>query len=616
MKKSRRILEYLIIISFTFILDIALMINIGYRINGFYYLLTFASLSIIPGIILLFNSSKVRFILDIIYIALVFIIFVTDSCLYYYKEDIFALGMLADVGDGLKMGIKYAIFIAFKWWEWLLIFMALIISIITLVKIMLNKNKTNEKIKFYHLSFILLSIVIFTFSPIIIKAEDKYIFDTSDDKRTNLLTFGMATFNTKNTFDTMIKLVSNKSIKNKAYKTLTNINKNDLNVHSNKNGSMSDKNVILIQMETVEEYCIDEILTPTLYKLIYGDNSYTFTNAFSVAKNNYTYDAEFKALTSMMYYNSDNYMHTYANNHFNQSLPNILKNNGYTANSFHAFSKDYFNRTEMHHALGFSHFYAQEEMQFSEVDFWQLDSEMVLQMKDRIIPIQDELFFSYIITLTTHGSYSQKRTELLDNYEKITLDGRFSNENGYSDEFITLLAAHIDLDKTLEILINDLKDKNLFDDTMIVLYSDHKNYSSPETTYDYSNFKKEDIEKYGKYIYNRIPMAIFNSNIIGKEYDNICSQYDIMPTILDLLGIDYIKDYYYGQSIFLYDTNQFVDKTIIFGYRRWISSSSIVYDTEIIWQNNNSSKLIIDIQEEVNKEINKFHSFFITDYFK
>lgn len=613
--KTNRIKEFIIVVAILLMLEIAVILRFNFKINIAYYLLTLASISLIPSIILFFKSSKVRYILYLIYIIINFILFITDTCLFYYKGDIFSIAMVFDIGDGVRMGIKYNIFIAYHFTLWIIFFAVVIGGMIYLGKITTGENKTYSTLKLKSNFVNIFCLIMIIFGSLFVSSQDKNLYDTPQDKRTYLMTFGMSTFNQRDAVTTISRVLGKAYLKAKASQDLTTISPTPAK-NTDVTGSFANKNLIMVMMETVEEYAIDSKLTPTLYKLLH--EGYNFTNTYGVAKTNNTYDAEFKSLTSMMYYNPDNFMHSYDDNEFTNSLPYMLRANGYTANSFHSYMRSYFNRDNMHEALGFEHYYADDSMTFSPYDGYPMDSELFAQMLDKIAPIQDDPFFSFIITYSTHGPFakdiSARKSEFTKYYQAIEEDGRYKN---HEEQFINLLAAQMNLDEGLKILLDDLENKDLLNDTLIVLFSDHKNYSAMEITEKYSNIVIEE----GKYNYDidKVPFAIYNPNIEAREIDYVTSQYDIAPTILDLLGIEYVKDYYYGQSVFLYDKGEYELKPIIMGYNRWIDPNMIVYDKEILYCNpsiTDPNAYYTNIQSQVFKTIEKFHAFFITDYFR
>ena len=79
--------------------------------------------------------------------------------------------------------------------------------------------------------------------------------------------------------------------------------------HSGELSSFEGQNVILIQCETCEQYAFSRAYTPNYYRLY--DEGIRFDNFYSAAKSNYTYDAEMKALSSMMYFQADNFMYSF-----------------------------------------------------------------------------------------------------------------------------------------------------------------------------------------------------------------------------------------------------------------------------------------------------------------
>ncbi|MDD4212297.1 MAG: sulfatase-like hydrolase/transferase [Bacilli bacterium] len=611
-KKHGRLFEFSIL--FTLFLFFEILMSIRYEISIYlpYYFITFASIALVPGLLVLVHKNKLRFTLYALYIFFGFAIFVADTCLFHYKEDIFSWAMLKDVGDGLTMGIKYNIFIAFPWWEWMIILVVCGLLIGFLMKIMLGPNKVEAPFKWSRLLYLSLAILTLLSSGFYLKEVDLYLYQVPQDKRTYLLTFGFSSFNKQDALQTLENFIMNGQIRLDASEMIDDVDDTTNTTPSHLFGSFEDKNVIMIMTETVEQYAMDPILTPILWNLYHS--GYYFTQTYGVAKTNYTYDAEFKSLTSMMYYNNDNIMHTYADNQFTNSLPSLLKNEGYTVNAFHSFYGHYFNRDEMYEALGFEHYYAYEEMEFSEVDFWPLDSEFFGQNLDLMAPVQEDPFFSFVITLSTHGAFREQRSEFAPYYPLIEADGRYT---GHDEEFINLLAAQMDLDRGLELLVEDLIAKNLLADTVIVLFSDHKNYSSIEVTKEYTPLEHE-YELYN-YEYDIIPFAIYNPTITTRGISSLTSQYDIMPTLCDLLGIPLVADYVYGQSVFLYDTDQYVDKPIILGYNRWVSKNLIVYDKQIVYVDpavDNPMDLMVSMQNDIYQTIEQFHAYFLTDYFR
>ncbi|PKK92525.1 MAG: hypothetical protein CVV61_09290, partial [Tenericutes bacterium HGW-Tenericutes-6] len=295
-------------------------------------------------------------------------------------------------------------------------------------------------------------------------------------------------------------------------------------------GTLEGQNVIMIQCETCEQYAFSRTYTPNYYRL--NDEGIHFENFYSAAKSNYTYDAEIKALTSMMYFQADNLMYSFGENQYQNSLPYILNQEGYTSNAFHNYEGVFFNRKVIYPNLGFENFYASEDMNVEQIEYMPLDSVMFDQMIDLMVPVQNDPFFTFIITVTPHGPHHKYRDELKKHYDLLEAD---SNYDDASMELLTITAAQMDFDEGLGILLDDLEAKNLLDETVIILYSDHKNYSDYEMTVEYT--PNSDIP----FEIEKVPFVIYSQTLGQGEKDVITSHYDVTPTILDFLGISYIQ---------------------------------------------------------------------------
>ena len=109
---------------------------------------------------------------------------------------------------------------------------------------------------------------------------------------------------------------------------------------------------------------------------------------------------------------------------------------------------------------------------------------------------------------------------------------------------------------------NKLKELNLFDNTVFVIYGDHagvhKYYNDDIQNLDYENGWWKEYD-------NKIPLIIYSSDMQGKATTISASggQVDILPTISYLLGIDKSKYIPTSMGRILVNTNK--DSTIIKG---------------------------------------------------
>ena len=598
------IVEFLAIVCIVFTFDFIFIMWYGFGVSLAHWLVAFFNVAIILSIISLVRTNKRRYISYVIYIMIMFAFFVSDSTLYLYKKDVTSIAMLLESGKNtMRIGLKYNPIDTYGIINWILIITFLVGSLIVLNKIVKLYNDKRPRRHITRLSFILFSAIGLMTSPLVISAYDQITYRTPADKTVFVQKFGSITYHSKD----IVTFISN-AIKPVLYAEdfKDEINSRvtlDLADQSSLFGALNGQNVIFIMCETCEQYAFTPELTPNYYRM--KNEGLYFNNFRTAARNDNTYDAEFKSLTSMIYMQSDNYMHTFGENTFNNALPNVLRQFGYTANSFHDFEGSFFNRNVIHPNMGFERYYALEDMdvEVSDPTIWVQDSIMFEQFKDLIAPIQDEPFFSFVLTVTPHGKHDKYRDNLEEYYALIDQDPELSSREL---EFRTLMAAQMDLDKGLGILLDDLESKNLLDSTTIVLYSDHKNYSSQEMTFKYTENSEIPYEV------DKVPMIIYSSVLGSGEMDVLSSHYDLTPTIMDLLGIPYYRDFYYGQSLFLENR---VDKPIILAYSSWISSEMVVYD-EMIVGGSEDFERFMEIRLSIFNTIDLFEKMFMSNYFE
>jgi phosphoglycerol transferase MdoB-like AlkP superfamily enzyme len=259
----------------------------------------------------------------------------------------------------------------------------------------------------------------------------------------------------------------------------------------------------------------------------------------------------------------------FADNSYPFALPNLLRhyNSNMVIKSYHANYGSFYNRYDLHKAWGFENLVGIDEMEeYGVVDTWQhkmgernLDSITFDKMKEEMFP-KDKSFFSFILSFTMHGYYGKRETlepyyEILDQYGVIP---DISDEN---DEYLkTYMAALMDFDKAVGSMMDYLEETNRLDDTTIVMFSDHNTYYN-----SLSYYAKDIEEKYNSELYH-IPMMIYDRKLTEKyvsetgsnKIEKFTTTSDIVPTILDVFGLDGWKNLYFGNSVFIPDKESIV----------------------------------------------------------
>ena len=222
---------------------------------------------------------------------------------------------------------------------------------------------------------------------------------------------------------------------------------------------------------------------------------------------------------------------------------------------FHNNDYDFYNRTKVVTSLGYEDLYFIEKMtEYGVTNYFEskesehsncmnVDSEMFNAMKDEMFPI-DTRFNTHITTLSMHGSYVERVTmkkylEKMDSLNVYIEDDHLRNYLSYV----------MDFDAALGIMMDDLSNKGLLDNTTIILFSDHNAYMS-NLTYNVKDIKITEYDNKNYTDLYRVPLMIYDSNIEHQVINKFTTTYDIAPTILDMFGINHYTNLYYGTSIF------------------------------------------------------------------
>lgn len=315
----------------------------------------------------------------------------------------------------------------------------------------------------------------------------------------------------------------------------------------------TNPNILIIQLESVSSWAIDNKSSPMpfLKKLI--DNNISVDNFH--ANSCLTVNAEFSSLCSFLPNSFETIDISNINNY--NCLPKILKEEyDYTTNFIHANVPEFYSRDRLGPDLGFENLY------FTPYFIQKEDDEFVFNKTIELMKNKEKPSFSYVISFTSHSPYNDelikynKEVNDLDietfnkniniDYIKYLEDNKFHDQEEIRKYFGFLNAT----DNALKLMFENLEKSNLLDNTIIIIYGDHRYY----------NFFKNDIN--GFYKYNNIPFVMVLPSKEKKKIQNISSHIDIAPTILDLINHDKV-DNFLGNS--LYDTrfpNQVVNKCL------------------------------------------------------
>ncbi len=300
-------------------------------------------------------------------------------------------------------------------------------------------------------------------------------------------------------------------------------------------GVAKGKNVIMIQVESLGGFIINQTIdgkeiTPNLNEL--SKNSQFYPNDRFVYAAGHTSDTDFVANTSYFPLDDAAVFVRFGHDNFN-SLPKTLINNGYSAYAYHGFNRNFWNRNVALKSLGYQKFYAADNFPKGFNINMGLNDGTFLSKTAEYIKEQPKPSFSYAITLSSHVPFSTN-----DQTNKLGVDA-----SKYPEQVGGYLNSINYTDSELGNFFTKLKSKGLYDDSLIVVYGDHTPVL-PAFSAGTINYDSESISE------KEVPLMIkLPSQTSGKTYVNQGSHMDIMPTILDLLGIK-TNQLMFGQSLF------------------------------------------------------------------
>ena len=340
-------------------------------------------------------------------------------------------------------------------------------------------------------------------------------------------------------------------------------------------GVFEGKNVIFIHMESIQNFLIDlringiEI-TPNLNKLV--KESMYFSKFYPQISVGTSSDTEFTLSTGLLPSTSGTVFVNYYNRTY-ETLENAFRSKGYYTFSMHANNGNYWNRKNMYHTLGYD-------------DFYDKDSYIVptdKKNKDYIgLGLSDKSFYEQIIPIiedikNNHNSYMGKVISLsnhspfndLSKYGNINFSVEYKDDEGNIkvDSYLEdteignyLKSAHY-ADEALGVLFKLIKENNLDDNTVFVLYGDHESKLGKDNLdflYNYDlvihKLKSKDDATYvnlNKYNYNLLkntPLIIYTKDMSPKLVKDVMGMWDVFPTISNMFGLE--CKYALGNDIF------------------------------------------------------------------
>lgn len=326
---------------------------------------------------------------------------------------------------------------------------------------------------------------------------------------------------------------------------------------SNKNeytGMFKDKNLIFITAEAFDTIAIDEKLTPTLYKI--ANNSFIFKNYYQPLYPVSTSDGEYMNLNSLIPKEGVWSFKQTSKISMPYGIGNMFNKEGYVSYGFHNHNYNYYDRQKSHKNIGLKYYGCGNGLEKKmNCKHWpNSDKEMIDATTSYYI--DNDKFMTYYMTVSGHLNYNFSGNNMA-----------YRNKNKvknlkYSTAIKAYLATQIELDKSIEKLLQVLEEKGKLNDTLIVIAPDHYPYGL--TTKQMNEIST--IDRNDKFEKFHTTLIMYNPNIEKTVVDKFISSLDILPTIYNLYGLTFDSRLLMGRDIF--SNNEHI---VILSDRSWIT---------------------------------------------
>ncbi|KRL97752.1 LTA synthase family protein [Liquorilactobacillus satsumensis] len=319
-------------------------------------------------------------------------------------------------------------------------------------------------------------------------------------------------------------------------------------------GKAKGKNVFIFHLESFQQFLINykvngQEVTPNVNKFYSDSNTLSFDNFFNQVGQGKTSDAETMLENSLFGLPSGSVMTSYGTSNTFQALPAMLDQKGYSTAAFHGDVGSFWNRNNTYKSWGYQYFfnddYYKQKTNYSVG--YGLKDKIFLKQATQYLEQLPQPFYAKLITVTNHYPYELDKEN--QSIQKTTTGD--STVDGY------VQTAHY-LDQAFGEFISYLKKSGLYDNSMIVVYGDHYGISNNHKKAIAQLLGKSSISSYDLAMFQKVPFMIHSNGLKGGVNHTYGGEIDVMPTLMDLLGLKNTDTIQLGNDLLSENRNQTV----------------------------------------------------------
>ena len=321
-----------------------------------------------------------------------------------------------------------------------------------------------------------------------------------------------------------------------------------------KTGMFEGCNLILITAEAFSHLAVSEELTPTLYKLMH--EGFYFTDYYVPDWGVSTTDGEYAHLTGTIPKDGVWSFKRSADNLMPLTMNQQLMKLGYSSYAYHGHTYTYYSRDKYLTNLGYDYKGLKGGLDVKAT--WpESDIEVVdLSTADFV---DKEPFSVYYMTISGHREFNFGGNYIASKNKSLVAD------LPYSEPVRAYLATQLELEKSMELLLQRLEEAGVLDNTVIVLTADHyPNGLTPEEMGELLGHTPEsNFEIY------RSGCIIWKQGMTPETIDEPVSHLDLLPTVSNLFGLEFDSRLYMGRDVF-----SDAEPLVMFRNRSWITADA------------------------------------------
>jgi lipoteichoic acid synthase len=502
------------------------------------------------GISLFFKSEKAknRYILAIALLSS--IILYANVAFYRFFNDFITLPVLfqtdnfGDLGSSASESVFFSDVVYFA--DVFVIFLAM--------KFIQTKPASNLNVPAHRKAYFILSAAVLIFNLGLAEAERPQLLTRSFDREMLVKNIGMYNYHLYDIY------IQSKSQAQRAMANGTELVEVNNYIRANQPDPSEDmfgiakgRNLIVVTLESLQSFTINgemngEPITPFLSELTQDDDTIYFPNFYHQTGLGKTSDSEFLVENSLYPLSGGAVFFTHSGNTYN-SMAESLGNNGYHTSVQHANTKSFWNRDIMYQSLNIDQFFDIESYTIGEGDAvnWGMKDIPFMEQSVEHMTALPQPFYTRLLTLTNHHPfYLDEEDKMIDEYDSAsgTLNRYFQTARY--------------LDESIKELFEKLKEKGLYENSIIVMYGDHYGISENHNE-AMAQYLGKEITPYESAQLQKVPFFVHIPGYgEGHVDEEIGGQIDIRPTIMHLMGVETEKDIQFGGDLFSEEHEEFV----------------------------------------------------------